>query len=99
MALTQSQEALRQRLNERKQAEHQEAIEKAERAGKPPPPAPVPLSPEHIEFPKYVHKDWKLSKKGNGHYEPSESRLVNNSAEHKAALAEGWTEDPTSKKK
>lgn len=44
-------------------------------------------------FPKWLHKDWKPSTKGDGHHEAKESKLVQTEVEAKALLSKGWTEE------
>lgn len=82
------------RLNTEADAAHQDAAKKAERAGKPHPPAPAPLTLESLEFPKWVHKGWKESGKAEGHHEAAESKLAHNEEELKALVAKGFSESP-----
>lgn len=93
MGLTQSKEYLLVKMNQAAEAEHKEASTKAVRLGKAAPAAPVPLQPVDLEYPKYLHKGWKATAKGGGHFEPAESRLVKSKAEHDELGAE-WTDAP-----
>lgn len=92
MALTQAQDALLAKLNNDAVAAHDAAIERNKRMGRPAPPAPKMLEPSDIEWPKWVHKDWKAKDKG---FVPGASKLVADAEELQAALSEGWSEAPS----
>lgn len=94
MGLTPTKEMVLLKLNEAATHAHQEATEKAQRLGRQPPPAPVPVTAEQIEYPKWVHKGWKVASKVPGHHKPEESELAKDAEHLKALLAEGWTEEP-----
>lgn len=86
MSLTPAKEDLMNRLNATAENEYQAACEKADRAGKARPQKPVALTPADLEFPRWVHKEWKLSGQNDGHYVPAESKLAKN-AEQLAELS------------
>lgn len=94
MGLTPDKQAVLERLNQEAQAAHREASEKALRAGRAAPPVPVPLKPEDVEFPKWLHKG-STQAKGASHQVPAESKLVHSAEEAKELLASGWSESPT----
>lgn len=94
MSLTPSKEELLLRLNSKAVADHQDATDKAFSQGKAAPPPPVPLKPEEIEFPKWLHKDWKANSQNEGFWVPGESKLAKN-AEHMAELQkDGFSDAP-----
>lgn len=98
MALTASQEMVLQRLNDMQLAIHEEAKKKADLKGQPHPPAPAPIRPEQVEFPKYLHKGWKETDKAPGHYEPEVSKLAHSPEQEKELIAKGFSHAPPSKK-
>lgn len=99
MALTPTQEAVLQKLNDKLLSEHEAAKRLADSRGQKHPPAPVPLKPEQVEYPKWLHKDWKETDKAPGHQEPGKSVLVHSTDEEKAYVARGFSDAPPSKKK
>lgn len=78
--LTPDKDAVLTRLNEDAQREHTKAVEKAFRQGKVAPAAPAPLTPEQVEYPKWL-------------YSGGQSKLVKDKAEHEA-LGAGWVDSP-----
>lgn len=57
-------------------------------------------APKDPQFPKWLHKDWKLTpEKAPGHHVPGNSKLVQTAEEAKELLATGWTEKPPEPKK
>jgi hypothetical protein len=83
-----------EKLNSQAAADHREAEVKAANAGKPAPAQPVPLRPEQIEFPKWLHKDWAETEHAPGHHAPKDSKLAHNEDEAKALEVKGYSEGP-----
>ncbi len=84
--LTPEKEATLARLNAEAATAHRAESEKAALQGKPQPPAPAPLTPAQMEYPKWL-------------FHPTEKpTLVPDEAAHKA-LGSGWAESPADAKK
>lgn len=98
MALTSSQEAVHERLNEQITQRYEAAKRDADAKGLKHPPAPVLLTAQQIEFPKYLFKEWKKSEKSTEHYVASQKRLVHNAEEEAVARKEGFSDSPDRKK-
>lgn len=95
MGLSPQKEALLTKLNDNATNAHQEAAERAKSVGRPIPPAPVPLKPEDLDFPKYLHKDWKPIEGGaKGYLTPKYSELASSPEEAEKLAAKGFSEEP-----
>lgn len=96
MALIPSTEAVLHKMNTERLAAHDKAVQEAKLNQKPAPPKPELLKPEQVEFPKYLHKDWKESSVGS-HHVPGKSELALNAEQEKELLAKGYSALPPKK--
>lgn len=105
MALTPEQQFHLGRINDDRAKEDDAAIKQAKLLGKPVPEKRPPLTEHQFEFPKMVHRGWKVKKHGEkggpqlegapGHFEPEESRVVHDADALAQALKEGFSHKPS----